>query len=246
MSVKIMGLVWDLDIGRDEKFILLAYADHAEHDGSNIYPAVATVARKTGYSERQVQRITHNLVEMGILIKDGSGTHGTNSFRIPIYGGSIQYKNRGDILSPVTFEAERGDAHVTLGVTFTPKRGDIAVSPESSFNRPLTDKESKQENIFPQTDIKAQIAWESALVCLKREMPKSSFDRRIKDTHAISLEAGILTVATQDPDERDWLEDHLTRTANRILEGILNRNDVQLKFIIFEEIAHSQYLEVSA
>ena len=27
MSVKIMGMVWDADIDRDQKFVLLAYAD---------------------------------------------------------------------------------------------------------------------------------------------------------------------------------------------------------------------------
>ena len=51
MSVKVMGWVWDQDLPRDEKFILLAYADHANHEGYNVYPAVATVAKKTGYSE---------------------------------------------------------------------------------------------------------------------------------------------------------------------------------------------------
>lgn len=88
MSVKIMGLIWDYDIPRDEKFILLAYADHASHDGTNVYPAVATIAKKTGYSERSVQSITRKLEQMGLLIADGKGAKGTNKWRIPSAWGA--------------------------------------------------------------------------------------------------------------------------------------------------------------
>lgn len=84
MSVKMSGLVWDSNLPRDQKFILLAYVDHASHDGSNIYPAVATIMRKTGYSERSVQRITAELVEHGYLVEDGHGPHGTNKWRVGI------------------------------------------------------------------------------------------------------------------------------------------------------------------
>jgi len=58
MSVKAMAWVWDQDIPRDEKFLLLAYADHADHEGNNIFPAIDTIVKKTGYSRRSVQRIT--------------------------------------------------------------------------------------------------------------------------------------------------------------------------------------------
>src|SRR5574342_499607 len=89
MSVKIMGLVWDYEIPRDEKFVLLAYADHASHDGTNVYPSVATIARKTGYSERSVQIITRKLQKMELLIPDGKGVKGTNKWRIPLVWGAI-------------------------------------------------------------------------------------------------------------------------------------------------------------
>ena len=115
MSVKIMGLVWDLDLPQNEKFVLLAYADHADHNGRNMFPAVETIAKKTGYSQRSVQRTTHSLEEKGYLIADGKGPKGTNKWK---YG-------RGDILSGVTDEAQ--------GVTSETERGDIAVSPEPSL-----------------------------------------------------------------------------------------------------------------
>jgi len=124
MSVKIMGLVWDLDIPQNEKFVLLAYADHADHNGDNMFPSVALVAKKTGYSERSVQRTTRSLEEKGYLVANGKGPNGTNKWKF----------GRGDILSGVTNEAE--------GVTPVSPGGDIAVSPEPS----LTIKEPSTTN----------------------------------------------------------------------------------------------------
>ena len=122
MSVKMSGMVWDLKVDKDEKLVMLAYADHADHNGFSIFPAVSTVAEKTGYSERSVQRITRILEEKGYLIPDGQGPKGTNKWRIPHEGGAI--------LSPLDVGGDMGGEK---GVTTTTERGDIAVSPESSL-----------------------------------------------------------------------------------------------------------------
>ncbi len=84
MSVKIMGLVWEADLPHDEKYVLLAYADHADHQGRHIFPSVGLVAWKTGYSPRQIQRITRDLQNRGILVPDGVGPKGVNRFRIDV------------------------------------------------------------------------------------------------------------------------------------------------------------------
>jgi len=89
MSVRVMGAVWDLDIPRAQKFVLLAYADHADHEGHNIWPAVPTIAKKTGYKDRAVQSITRSLERDGYLVDDGEGINGTNKFRIPMRGAEI-------------------------------------------------------------------------------------------------------------------------------------------------------------
>ena len=88
MSALVMGLVWELqetpEFGRAEKFVLMAYADHADSNGRNIYPSVNLVMRKTFYEERNVQKITRVLETLGLLVPDGVGPHGTNRFAIPI------------------------------------------------------------------------------------------------------------------------------------------------------------------
>jgi hypothetical protein len=143
MSVKVMGMVWDADLPRPEKFVLLAYADHANHDGTGIFPSVALISRKTGYDERSVQRITRRLEnEYKLLLPDGSGPQGENRWQIPLellsemalppdMGGS---EEGGDKMPPPD-EMPGGDKKREEGVTKSTRGGDIAVSPEPSFNR---------------------------------------------------------------------------------------------------------------
>ena len=69
MSVKVMGRVWDLQLTPAKQMVLLALADHAAHDGSAVKPGVPLIAWKTGYSERQVQRIMKDLEKDELLVK---------------------------------------------------------------------------------------------------------------------------------------------------------------------------------
>ena len=88
MSGLVMGLVWELPIegefGRAEKFILLAYADHSDQKGKNIFPSVDLISAKTGYRERAVQLSTRTLENLGLLVNDGLGPFGTNRWHIPL------------------------------------------------------------------------------------------------------------------------------------------------------------------
>jgi hypothetical protein len=91
MSVKIMHMVWDLELDQKEKLVLLAYADCADHDGGSIHPAVVTIAKRTGYSERSIQRHTRLLEKRGWLISDGygAGQGNTNRWHIPVVDDAI-------------------------------------------------------------------------------------------------------------------------------------------------------------
>lgn len=68
MSAKASGRVWDLDLPHNKRLVLLAMADHADHEGRNIYPSLDLIAWKTGYSYRQVRRIVEELKQDGILV----------------------------------------------------------------------------------------------------------------------------------------------------------------------------------
>ena len=68
MSGKVSGMIWDLDLPHSQAWVLLAMADHADHEGNNVFPSVDLIAWKTNYSERQVQRIVKQLRDGKILI----------------------------------------------------------------------------------------------------------------------------------------------------------------------------------
>ena len=76
MSVKAMGRVWDSDLPPNLRLVLLAYADAAEHDGTQSYPGWERLVHMTGYSRSQVSAITRQLIDLGVLIQVKAGHRG--------------------------------------------------------------------------------------------------------------------------------------------------------------------------
>ena len=155
MSVKIMGAIWDLDLPHELAWVLMAYADHADHDGRNCYPGTKLIAYKTSYSERTVQRCTAALVARGILTVERSGKRGMATvYRISLSAAPMKSsevseskKQKGDKMSPYSKPADELAERVTpapdrttsetemvtenaIGVTETPQKGDIAMAPQ--------------------------------------------------------------------------------------------------------------------
>jgi pyocin large subunit-like protein len=71
-----MGDVWALDLAKPLKFLLLALADHADHNGRNAYPGVDLLAWKTGDNRRTVQRNLRKLEDLGLIVADWAPTGG--------------------------------------------------------------------------------------------------------------------------------------------------------------------------
>ena len=67
MSVRQSELAWELDLSSNRKFILLELADHADPDGRHVFPSQEFIARRTGYSVRQIRRILHELEDLGLI-----------------------------------------------------------------------------------------------------------------------------------------------------------------------------------
>lgn len=62
-----MGEAWDLDLPAPELLVLLAMADHADHEGEGVRPSVALIAHKTGFGRSTVLKHQATLRERGIL-----------------------------------------------------------------------------------------------------------------------------------------------------------------------------------
>lgn len=136
MSVQAMARVWDLDLPHAERLVLLAMADHADHIGDNIYPSIGLIAWKTGYGERQVQRIIKSLVKMEILCVVEQPIGRTTIYRMDLSAGTVKepYPRQnvtGVKKSPVT----KRQPEPRQNVTPTP---DIAMSPKPPVNHQRT------------------------------------------------------------------------------------------------------------
>ncbi len=96
MSAKYMGMVWDLAIPHAQAWVLMAYADHCDHRGEHIRPGVNLIVHKTGYSRRQVQIITAQLIAAHLLIvvQQGGGRGLATEYRIDLQ--AVARKSEGD------------------------------------------------------------------------------------------------------------------------------------------------------
>lgn len=89
MSIRAMSLVWShFDGGGSELLAMLALADWASDDGGNIYPSIATIAKKIRLSKRHARRIIHQLIRDHWCLLDEPSTGGplekTNRYRLDL------------------------------------------------------------------------------------------------------------------------------------------------------------------
>ena len=208
MSVKAMSLVWDMpcpdtinemEFKPGHKYVLVAYADHADHHGKNIYPSIATIARKTGYEERSVQRLTHELEQMQVLVPDGTGPRGTNRFYLP-------FSKEGDKISPLTkFQGDKNQK--SLGDI---PSGDIPsgdkISPEF--------KERNLNNLIISTDM--VLFWDQTKTKIQKDMAKAKFETWVKDTEPLGYDGDTLVIIARNTYARDWLLKNVKQMAQEI------------------------------
>ena len=77
----------------------------------------------------------------------------------------------------------------------------------------------------------ARQAWQATLGQLQMEMPKATFDTWVKGTELNKHQENIFTIGVQNAYARDWLENRLTTTAEKMLTGIMDAPQT-ISFII--------------
>ncbi len=148
MSAKILGQVWDLQLTAAKQLIMLALADHADHNGDNAYPSIDLIAWKTGYSERQVRRILKALVKDKILLQvSRPGRTSVYSIRLENgvkklpYTKSIGQNDTPDKMTEVTIMSDH------------PGHPDVRTTPDTQMSdepssKPSINRERKPDPIF--------------------------------------------------------------------------------------------------
>jgi hypothetical protein len=80
MSIRLMSIVWDIRWPtQNHLLVMLKLADHANDEGSKVWPAVATIADQAQCSERTVQNVLKAFRESGLVnvLKSGGGASPT-------------------------------------------------------------------------------------------------------------------------------------------------------------------------
>lgn len=155
MSWKISGQVWEIKLPANKLIVMLALADHADHEGNNVFPSISLVAWKTGYSERQVQRIIKSLIKDGLL-EETKRPGQTTLYSINLSKGMPKEKHEPSKTKPrqnVTPDTAMSPHPRHNSVTPTP---DIAMSPEQSNEPSSNQKKHPPEKPSP-ADVDAAV-----------------------------------------------------------------------------------------
>jgi len=79
----------------------------------------------------------------------------------------------------------------------------------------------------------AKRTWEAALGQMQIEIPRAVFDTWVRDAELVSYEDGVFVVGVQNAFARDWLEDRLMSTAQRVLSGLSGRS-AEVRFVVWQ------------
>ncbi len=103
-----MSMVWNSGLPKNQKMCLLAYADHANDDGTSVYPGEAKMKDKTSDSAGNVRRVTKLLIEDGLLIQTKRGHRGQRAeYRINIETLAAHLARHSEELKGAQEEKER-------------------------------------------------------------------------------------------------------------------------------------------
>lgn len=129
MSVRIMSMVWSGFPGSgSELLVCLALADWSDDDG-RCWPSMTAIAKKCRLSRSQAIRVTHHLIDRGLLVVEGNAHGGApgSTKRYRIVGermtgsadatGSVDATGSTDATRRVAPMRQTGSAHATQTIS---------------------------------------------------------------------------------------------------------------------------------
>lgn len=208
MSAKIFGLVWELELPREEKYVLLCLADHADHDGNNVFPSIGLIAWKTDYSERRIQELMRRLERKGLLVKveEQFGRGRTVKYRIDLQAGTFKERRvKGAKISPIPQPSDFTKGEIPQGQKGAGARvmGELATAPESI--------EPKTLNLFPPTPQRGVFdIWQQVSAFLKDDLSsayvhnnrfqENAYDKYFRDAWLVEIRSGVAILGSPEPD----------------------------------------------
>jgi hypothetical protein len=213
MSWEASERVWRLEIPRNLKLVLLAFADHAHPDGSNAFPSAVRVAWMTLYSTRQVSTLTKKLEELGLLVRSHSRTGKGNTV---IYQIAMEHP----LLRPPRRSTAKPPARDSNSFTQKPEEKGTTSAAESAVLRdrkceasalkyaPVTADELRNQKHLttPRTPFWRQEAalpvdsslWGQVLVHLKGTINVRPYEKFFRDSFQLRVQGNVLFISFPD------------------------------------------------
>ncbi|NIN36611.1 MAG: DUF4326 domain-containing protein [Gammaproteobacteria bacterium] len=146
MSIKIMTEVWGADLSHRDILVLMALADHADHDGNNAYPAIRRLAWKVGYSETTVRRALQSMTEAGILTANERPGYTTN---YSIHIDKIPHKPYPSQNATPSKAMGGGGCQNDRGTPITQMVGESSLEPSYNRHSPATQETAPDDDSIP-------------------------------------------------------------------------------------------------
>lgn len=134
MSIALMSRVMDAPLkSPTDKLVLIVLADYANDDGSNVFPSIATIARRCDLSDRTVQLSIRRMTNKG-WVKPAGQIHVKNGAitQYKIYSSNLP-RRTGEANSPVNKVRQTGERSSSLPVKDVHPTGE-GRSPNPSLN----------------------------------------------------------------------------------------------------------------
>jgi len=262
MSAKSMGQVFDLVLTPAKRNLLLAMADHADHDGRSIKPGVPYLAWKTDYSERQVQRLLRELEADGIVVIEATRLGKPTSYALDFskaqrkaaFAPKPKASRRGDKMPPPTPDILSPPQQAN-GVTSDGKQnaqgGDMASADLSRIRQKEETKEEKNPDLqLPDSSAlentraalfspEQQQAWDAAYGQLELQLDRGGFETYVRDAALVRVEDGVYVIGVRSDYARQVLESRFYRMVRRVLRDVIadaSGKDAELKFVVSEGV----------
>jgi len=200
MSVKVMSMVWESGLPKNQKMTLLAYADHANDDGTSVYPGETIMSDKTSDSEGNVRRVTKLLLEDGVLVQTKRGYRGQRAeFRINLDQLAAHIARHSAEIAARHGQERRAESAERRALTSGKARGEATPNhqepSEPSENHQIAQSASQLSKGEYHTAMKNALV--EAMGWQVDEIPKEQWGR-------IEAATKILTTLNADPDEVEY------------------------------------------
>lgn len=200
MSIAVLTWAWKQPLPPTDKYLLLAFADHANDEDFTCYPSLTHLSKKTGFDRSTVWKISERLIAIGAITRVGFHRSGTTMYRVNSGSCLTPLVARGNQLPSATGVVAHGNQASCPGQTGVVAVGNPESSVEPSVNRHRT--VSRNNTASATVTEKAQKWMVRTAKGKKQGTPED-----LQLAHAMFTAIRIVNPTAKEPNWPEWAND---------------------------------------